>query len=307
MPEEVSRLLALKPGDTVIDGTIGEGGHAASLIRKIFPGGFLIGIDKDKNILDVAERTIAGQGVNFKLFCDSYADSGKIIVNLGMQKVDGILLDLGFSRWHLKKGNRGFSFLNDEVLDMRYNTDFGFPAYQWLNTASKDEIGNVLKKFGDEKEYRKIASAIVKYRERKKITITGELTAIIDKTKQHKKTKIHPATKTFQAIRIFMNDELFEIKKGLINCLRILKKNKRLVILTYHSLEDRIVKKFLLKYSGRCSCPPDFPVCRCGAGTRKPKIRILKESGIRPTSQEIQNNPSSRSAHLRGGQVIETL
>lgn len=304
MGNEVIEFLKPEPGSVVVDGTIGEGGHSVLIARKILPDGALIGIDKDKKNIAVAKRRLSPIGADFKLFYNSYANIDKIIVEkAGIRYVDGILLDLGFSMKHIKSSKRGFSFLEDEMLDMRYDTDSGLPAHEWLNHASGDEIEKVLKEFGQEKEYRRIATAIVRYRDKEKIITAKQLAGIISNAKRKFAKKIHPATRTFQAIRIYMNNELEELEKGLVNSLKILKKGKRLAVLTYHSLEDRIVKDFLLKYSGRCLCPPRLPVCKCGAKERLPKVKILKESGLRPSDDEIALNPSARGAHLRGCKV----
>ncbi len=301
MADEVINFLKLEPGNIIVDGTVGEGGHSVLIAEKIVPDGLLIGVDKDSENIDVAEKRISSTGVNFKLFCDSYVNIHKVTERLKIKYVDGILLDLGFSMRHIEFSKRGFSFLKDERLDMRYDTNSGYPAYEWLNHASKSEIENVLKEFSQEDEYRSVASGIIRYREKKKILTAMQLAGIVSNSKRRRRKRIHPATKTFQAIRIFINNELEDLRNGLESALKILNKGKRLAVLTYHSLEDKIVKEFFIEYSGKCLCPPGLPVCKCGARARLPKVKIHKD--LRPSPSEIITNPSSRSAHLRGCEV----
>ncbi len=305
MAEEVISFLKLEPGSIVVDGTVGEGGHSVLIAEQIVPDGFLIGIDKDRGNIDIAETRISLTGVSFKLFCSSYSQMEKILMELQIEKVDRIFLDLGFSMRHIRAGNRGFSFLKDEVLDMRYDNSSNIPAHEWLNKASKDEITTVLWEYGEEADSRRISSGIVSERKKRKILSSMQLADIVLRSKKKSSGKVHPATKTFQAIRIFINNELDDLKKGLESSVKVLKKGSRLAVLTYHSIEDRIVKEFLEKYSGRCLCPPRFPECRCGSRNRIPRVKVLK--AMRPAEDEVVRNPSARSAHLRGMEVEKAV
>jgi 16S rRNA (cytosine1402-N4)-methyltransferase len=306
MVEEVIEVLNLSPGSIVVDGTIGEGGHAVSIAQRVNPGGLLIGIDKDKGCLEAAEERLTSTGVNFRLFQNSYAGIADVIKKLAVKYVDGVILDLGFSLRQIEASHRGFSFSKDEILDMRYDKQRGLPAHKWLDSVSSSEIEEVLKKYGQEFEYRRIAQAIIRHRKKEKIRTSMQLATLITRAKSKRTKRVHPATKTFQAIRIYINDELNELEKGLKNCLEVIKKDGRFAVLTYHSLEDRIVKNFFKKFSGKCSCPSDFPVCRCSAEKIRPRIEVLKSSGIRPSEDEIRDNPSARSAHLRGCRIVMT-
>ncbi len=314
MVRKVVDILRPEPGDTLVDGTVGEGGHSRQLLKKVFPGGFIVGIDRDPDMLEVAQKRLADTADCFKLFNNNYKNMSKILKDINIDRVDGILLDLGFSSRHIKKKNRGFSFTEEKKLDMRYDINRGIPVYEWLNNAPSGEIEQVLKKYGQEYEAKNIARHIYKYKKEKgDIMSARELAGIVIKAKKTYPggSKVHPATKTFQALRIFINNELDIIKESLPRCLKLLtcpetsKNPGRLAVLTYHSLEDRAVKEVFRKFSGKCECPPNFPVCRCGARTISPRIKILKDSGCRPSSKEIQENPSSRSAHLRVCEVIK--
>jgi 16S rRNA (cytosine1402-N4)-methyltransferase len=305
MPEEVLKVLRPEPGNIIVDGTVGEGGHSKLIIERIRTGGTLIAVDRDKNNLDAAKKRLKTDGIEIKYFCDSYSNVKNLLGGLNIDSVNGILLDLGFSTRHIEYSEKGFSFLRDEILDMRYDTDKGIPAYKWLNTAEQHEIETVLRKFGQEEDCRRIASRIVKYRTDREIKTSGQLTDIVTSAKIRFRKKINPATKTFQALRIHINNEFEEINKGLLNSIGILKEGGRLAVLTYHSLEDRIVKDFMLKYSGKCSCPPGLPVCRCGAADIRPMVKIIRP--LRPTEEEIRKNPSSRSAHLRACEIVKCV
>lgn len=303
MLKEVMDNLSIQKGDTVVDGTMGEGGHALEIAKAIKPSGLLVGIDKDKDNIIVARNRIASITVKFKFFRDSYVNIKNNLRNINIKKVDGILLDLGFSSRHIKVSKRGFSFLEDEKIDMRYDVTSGEPAFEWINTAEKKELEKVIKDYGEEKEYRRIVYGIMKHREKEKIMTTKQLVNIIARSKKIYPKKIHFATKTFQAIRIHINNELDDISEGLHNAIKVLAAGKRLVVLTYHSIEDRIVKDIMQYYQGRCSCPPNFPICVCDAASRS-KIRIVKGTPVKASAAEIKSNPSARSAKLRVCEII---
>lgn len=303
MSAEIIKFLNPQSAGILVDGTIGEAGHAVLLAEKLQPGGLLIGIDKDIAQLEIAKKRLSVFDIKYKLFCDSYMNVGNIIKKMNLKFVDAVLLDLGFSRRQIEYSGRGFSFLKDEKLDMRFNISTT-TACDWINSASENEIRDVIRKFGEEKDANRIAAKIIWQRRIKKIHTTFELASLVcrAKTKKNQRSKyrkIHPATKTFQAIRIYINNELDDVRKGIEECLKITNKNGRLAVLTYHSLEDRIVKEIFKKYSGQCLCPPDFPVCKCGAARRRPLIKILSGFPLKPSEIEVKGNSSARSAQLR--------
>ena len=305
MASESVSLLKPESGNVFVDGTIGEGGHAVLLGKALKADGILIGIDKDGDNLKIAEQRLNKLKVNFKVFQDSYVNIGKVLNNVGLKKADGILLDLGFSMKHVKNASRGFSFFEDELLDMRYDTSSGISAQEWLKQAKVSEVREVLKRYGQEEESFRVAKAVVSMA-RNTTDITARVLAdTISKVKRKKSRRRHPATKAFQAIRIQVNSEIDDLKKGLENALACLKKGGRLVVLTYHSLEDRIVKRFFLKYSGKCECPRALPVCVCGGKKIRPLVKILPKSGTMALKEEKRKNPASASAHIRVCEVME--
>lgn len=306
MAEEVLRALSPGKGQIVVDGTIGEGGHAVRIAELMELSGRLIGIDADSANAEIAAERLKDFNIRTDIFNDSYLNIKKIIKELGIKKVDAVLLDLGFSSRQIKASKRGFSFTGEEPLDMRYNVKNNIPAAEWINNAACSDIAGVLKKYGQEGESNYIAKKIIEYRRGTPIKTNRQLTDIVTLAKRKQKPGTHPATKTFQAIRIFINKELENLEEGIINCLDSIKKGGRLAVLTYHSLEDRKVKEVFRQYAGCCHCPPDFPVCTCGAMDIRPKISILKESGQRPSEKEIKTNPPSRSAHLRLCRIEES-
>ncbi|MGM0440830.1 MAG: 16S rRNA (cytosine(1402)-N(4))-methyltransferase RsmH [Elusimicrobiota bacterium] len=314
LAKEVIKVLCNDAADIIVDGTVGEGGHSELILKRLTPGGLLIGIDRDSEMLKVAEKRLSDiqkEKASFKLFNGSYENLDKILGKLNIDCVDGILLDLGFSQRQIATKKRGFSFKSNEKLDMRYNTNFGMPVHGWINKAPAGEIEKVLKNYGQEYESKRIAKKIQEYRKNKKIMTARELQSIVSKAKRSTPKGRNPATKTFQALRIFINNELNILKESLPKCLKLLSCSAsdghkgRLAVLTYHSLEDRIVKSIFRKFSGKCECPPDFPVCRCGADTITPRIKILKESGLQPTEREVNKNRSARSAHLRACEIVK--
>lgn len=303
MLSAVINALSPESGDIIVDGTIGEAGHSEQIVKKIGDKGYLIGLDKDPVCAKIAERRLKDSGPKIDIICTSYVNIIDVLKERGINSVNGVLLDLGFSKRHIDGSGKGFSFNREEPLDMRYNTASGVPAYDWINNAQEKDIEAVLRCYGQESQSRRIAMSIIRYRERKTIKSSKELAKIVAGTKKGR-ARIHPATKTFQAIRIFINNELDELKIGLENALQVLISRGVLAVLTYHSLEDKIVKSIMRKFSGECSCPSNFPVCVCKADKIKPRIKLLKSSGSAPDEFEVENNPSARSAHLRVCMVV---
>ncbi len=304
MLAETVSVLNPSPGKIIVDGTVGEGGHAVALVEKIKPGGILMGIDRDEDNLAIAEERLKKTGAAFKLFKGTYSGMEGFLKKEGVKGADGVLLDLGFSMRQIKNASRGFSFNEDSPLDMRYDTSNGISAESWLREAEITEIKEVLKKFGQEDESARVARCLKKLVEEQEGISAIRAAEAVSQAKRKKKKRINPATKTFQAIRIHINSELEELKKGLEAASLSLCRGGRLVVLTYHSIEDRIVKDFLFKFSGSCQCPSGMPVCGCGALSRRPLLKVLPDSGSAPSEKEKAKNPASRSARLRAAEVV---
>ncbi|MCD6219090.1 16S rRNA (cytosine(1402)-N(4))-methyltransferase RsmH [Candidatus Calescamantes bacterium] len=281
MAKEVAQYLVWNKEGVYVDGTVGEGGHTLYLLRN-FPRIKIIGIDRDMEILKRAKSNLARYR-RAKLKKGNFSDLESILYTEGIEKVNGILLDLGFSSFHIEASGRGFSFQKEEFLDMRYDQRENLTAYEIVNTFSKRELEDIFRSFGEEKKAKKIAHAIVEERKRKRISTTYQLKEIIEKEIKRKQ-KIHPATLIFQALRIAVNRELEHLKNALVHFPQILKEGGRIVVISYHSLEDRIVKRVfhMLKDRG--------------------KFILHTQRPIRPTKEEIAVNPRSRSAKLRVGE-----
>jgi 16S rRNA (cytosine1402-N4)-methyltransferase len=301
MPAEVLDGLNLVPGMTVVDGTFGGGGHARLIAGRIVPGGFLIAIDRDPDasgrFIDL-ERDFPGIGAFFQ---GSYASMQLFAATSGHERVDGILLDLGMSSLQLADAVRGFSFQADGPLDMRFDRQRGQSAADLVNTGDAEELADIFYFFGEERASRRIARAIVRSRETQPITTTGQLAAIVERAVGGRKGKrTHPATRVFQALRIAVNSELDELEHGLRAGVDLLAPGGRFAVISFHSIEDRIVKRFFAAEARGCVCPPETPVCICG---KLPTVKLAGRA-IKPTPSEIAMNPRSRSAVLR---VVERL
>lgn len=293
-------LEALNPqkNEVVVDATLGMGGHSEAILQSN-ENVKIIGIDQDKNALKLANERLEKFGERFKSFHANFSEIKSVLAEAKIEKVDGILADLGVSSLQFDDAMRGFSFRFDAPLDMRMNADSDEEtAAELLQRLSEEEIANVIYNYGEERFSRRIARRIVEKRKKgEPVETTRELAHLIEKAiGRGKKDKIHPATKTFQALRIAVNREL-EILEDFINdAVDILKTNGRLAIITFHSLEDRIVKQTFQRLAGKCICPPRLPQCVCGA---EKKIEILTKKPITPQEIEVGNNPRSRSAKLR--------
>lgn len=293
-------LAVLKPrgGEVFVDATLGMGGHTEAILESD-ESIKVIGIDQDTNALTLANERLEKFGGRFKSFHANFSDVKSVLAEAKIEKVDGVLADLGVSSLQFDDASRGFSFRFDAPLDMRMNADSEEEtAADLLKNLSEEEIANVIYNYGEERFSRRIARRIV---ERKKsgepIETTRQLASLIERAiGRGKKDKIHPATKTFQALRIAVNRELEILDDFITDAIDILKPDGRLAIITFHSLEDRIVKQTFQKLAGKCSCPPRFPQCVCGAEKR---IEILTKKPIYPPESEIGDNPRSRSAKLR--------
>ncbi len=300
---EVVASLACRGGRVYIDGTVGGAGHAFEILKESSPDGLLIGIDADAEALHAAEKRLHPFRDRVKLVRGNFADIGDILLNLNIDRVDGILLDLGVSSPQLDVATRGFSFAKEALLDMRMDSRQEWSARQLVNTGSESYLTKIVREYGEEPRAGKIARAIVAARRQQEITSTTELAAIIAAALPagYAGRRLHPATRTFQALRIAVNDELANLRRTLAAGIDLLTAGGRFVVISYHSLEDRIVKTAFRDYEGACSCPPDLPVCNC---RRQPRGRIVNRRPITPSEAEIAANPRSRSAKLRTAERI---
>ena len=289
--------LNIKPGGIYVDGTMGGGGHSLEIAKRLTTGR-LICIDQDPNAHEAAGKRLAEYKDRITFVRDNFGNIANILDSLGIEKIDGMLLDIGVSSHQLDEAERGFSYQQDAPLDMRMNPDRPFSAYDVVNGYDEDELDRVIFTYGEERWARRIAQFIVKERENKPIETTGELVDIIKKAvpKGARKDGPHPAKRTFQAIRIEVNGELEVLQRAIDDVAARLAVGGRLCIITFHSLEDRIVKEAFRKQENPCICPPQFPVCVCG---KKPLGRVITRKPILPSKEELEENPRSRSAKLR--------
>ncbi len=300
---EVLKNLKCRKGNIVIDCTLGGAGHAKKIAELIAPDGILVGIELDDVAINVAKQELAHFGQQIKVIRDSYKNLDKILIKLGLGQVDAFLFDLGVSSLQLDDPERGFSYRFDSPLDMRMDRRSKLTAREVVNTYSEEELASVLRRYGEEKFASKIAHFIVERRRRKKIVTTGELVKVIkDAIPAHaRRGKPHPAKRTFQALRIEVNKELEGLEQSIKTAVNWLKVGGRVAVITYHSLEDRLIKKTFKDLARGCICPPEIPICRCGL---TPLLKIITAKPIRPTKEEIEINPRSRSAKLRVGERI---
>lgn len=296
MLEECIENLNIKANGIYVDGTIGGAGHSKEIIKKIGEKGLLIGIDRDEEALKSAKKTLEKYS-NVKYVHGNHDDIKKILNDLEIDKVDGILLDLGVSSYQLDERNRGFSYLGDNKLDMRMDKTQNLTAETVVNTYPEQKLSDIIYEYGEERFSRQIAKNICIQRKTKKIETTKELVEIIEKSIPKSKQKNgHPAKKTFQAIRIEVNNEIEPLYKTILDCIDCLKEKGRLCVITFHSLEDRAVKKAMIEAKGNCTCPSDLPYCVCGA---KSLGKIITKKPIIPSEKEQEENSRSKSAKLR--------
>jgi len=281
--KEVLEILEPKPGGVYVDATIGLGGHSENIVKFIGSGGRLIGIDRDDESLKMAEKRLSDRRVRLKM--GKFSDIESLLDSDGIHEVDGILFDLGVSMAQFKDYERGFSFVSDKRLDMRMDKKQTLSAWNVVNRYPEKEIERILREFGEEWLSRKIAKEIIRRRSKKAIDTCSELSAIVESA-YRRRSALHPATKTFQALRIEVNSELNELRSGLDASLSLLKKDGRLCVISYHSLEDRIVKRFIADNS------------------KKELLRMITKKPITASPEEIRSNPSSRSAKLRAAEKI---
>lgn len=299
MPDEVMALLQPRPGGIYLDGTLGGGGHAA-LIAKLCgsENGMVIGIDQDREALEAAGQRLAEFGPTVRLVHGNFADLDRHLDALGVAALDGFILDLGVSSHQLDSGGRGFSFQQDASLDMRMDASSGETAADLVNELPEQELERIIRDYGEERWAKRIAAFIVKARGEQAILTTLQLTDVIKGAIPRAKweERIHPATRTFQALRIAVNRELERLEQGLRAALDRLKPGGRGVVISFHSLEDRIVKQIFREYASGCTCPRQLPVCVCG---NQPRVRVLTGRPVMATAEETAHNPRARSAKLR--------
>jgi len=298
MGREVLASLGCKPGGIYVDGTVGGGGHAQAILEETAPDGLLIGIDRDSNALFASERRLQPFGRRKILVKGNFADIGKVLTNLNIKKVDGILLDLGVSSHQLDAGDRGFSFSVDAPLDMRMDQDSSFSAHDLVNLSPEIELRKIIREYGEEPMAGRIARAILTRRAAAPIRTTGELADVVCRAvpAAYRQRKIHPATRTFQAIRIAVNDELSNLRDAIHSGIDVLDRGGRFSIISFHSLEDRIVKEAFRAAEKGCICPSDLPVCNCHGES---ELKVLTRRPGYPGTDEIDANPRARSARLR--------
>ncbi len=290
---EAVEALQAQPGGRFIDCTIGSGGHAAAILESILPQGKLLGIDADPEAIRANKARFNNYSETVILVNDNFVNLKTICSKYKFYPVDGILFDLGVSSRQLDTAQRGFSFRREAPLDMRFGSEQRLTAADIINTFPEQELAHIIKEYGEEHHSRRIAQHIVQNRS---ITSTVQLAQVVEQALGHKHTKIHPATKTFMALRIAVNKELDNLKTALKQTIDLLRFQGRLVVISYHSLEDRIVKEFMRHEASSCICPPETIVCRCG---HVPTLKLISRKVIRPTLLEIESNPRSRSAKMR--------
>ena len=303
--EECLQALDIKPAGTYLDGTLGRAGHALELLRRL-PAGRFVGIDRDLAAIEAARERLAAYAGRVTLLHGNFRDLGDLLREAGISRVDGMLFDLGVSSPQLDEPRRGFSYMHDAPLDMRMDETEALDAFQVVNTWSGDELRRILYEYGEERYAPRIAQAIVRRRQESPIRTTGELAEVIRSAMPAAalREKQHPAKRSFQAIRIAVNGELEALPPMLEAAVENLAPGGRLAVITFHSLEDRIVKQAMRTLATGCTCPPEFPVCVCG---KKPKLRLVTRKPIVSGREELEGNPRARSAKLRVAERTEFL
>ncbi|MFW6118616.1 MAG: 16S rRNA (cytosine(1402)-N(4))-methyltransferase RsmH [Chloroflexota bacterium] len=292
--DEVIAGLQARRGGYFVDCTVGLGGHAAAILQKISPSGRLLGIDTDPEAIRISQDKLSDYGEAVTLVNDNFVNLEAICKRYHFHPVDGILFDLGVSSLQLDTAERGFSFHLDAPLNMRFDSEQGLTAWDIVNSFSEQELAKLIGKYGEERHSRRIARHIVKNRP---IATTLELAHLVEQAYgAPRRGKIHPATRTFMALRIAVNNELQNLELALNQTIDILRPGGRLTVISYHSLEDRIVKQFMRDSASSCLCPPGTVICHCG---HMPTLKLISRKVIKPTSLEIESNPRSRSAKLR--------
>ncbi len=302
MPEEVLQYLAPRSGGVYLDGTLGGAGHAR-LVLEAAAESRLIGLDRDPAALAKAQEVLAPFDGRASLHHCTFAEATEVLAELGVGGLDGMLLDLGVSSHQLDTAERGFSFQQEAPLDMRMDTTRGITAAEVVNTAPVEELELIFKDYGEERFARRIARRIETVRVEREIETTLELAELVKSAVPRPRgpQRIHPATRVFQALRIHVNGELDQVREGVAAAIDLLNPGGRLVVISFHSLEDRIVKHLFRDEAKGCICPPRFPICQCG---REPRLKLLTRKWVRASDEELSANPRSRSAVLRAAERI---
>jgi len=301
--EEVIEGLNIQADWNLVDGTVGGGGHSYYMLKKSSPKGKLMGIDRDKDALAAAKIRLEEFGERSILVHDNFKNIKKAFYMNGWDKAHGALIDLGISSFQIDSSLRGFSYMQDGPLDMRMNIEDAATAKELVNNASKDELADIIKKYGEERWSARIAEFIVKHREEKEIETTRELVSIIEKAipKKVRDANSHPAKRTFQALRIATNKEIEGLSEAINDFVDILHPGGRLAVISFHSLEDRIVKNTFKDLALECICPPKLPVCTC---SKEAKVKIITKKSITASEEELKENSRAKSARLR---IVEKL
>ncbi|MEI6101056.1 MAG: 16S rRNA (cytosine(1402)-N(4))-methyltransferase RsmH [Eubacteriales bacterium] len=301
--EECLQNLNLFPGQWIVDGTLGGGGHSEEILKKILPGGKLIGVDKDEEAIERCKTRFQGAGEDILYLHGDFKELPQLLAQAGIETVNGILIDLGVSSFQLEDAARGFSYGQTAVLDMRMDKTSPLTACDVVNEYSRMELTRIFRDYGEEKWASRIAEFIERARANKKIETTDELTQIIKNAipASARRQGPHPSKRTFQAIRIEVNGELAGLGHAVDEFTDLLAPGGRLCVITFHSLEDRIIKQTMRKLENPCECPPKAPICTCG---KKPVAKVITRKPIVPGAEELEGNPRARSAKLR---VLEKL
>jgi 16S rRNA (cytosine1402-N4)-methyltransferase len=304
-------LIGCRPGGTYVDATVGLGGHAEAMAERMTPGGRLIGIDRDADALRQTRGRLARFGNAVVLVQSNFDRLAALLDEQGIDTVDGVLFDFGVSSLQLDDARRGFSYQRSGRLDMRMDASKGPTARELVNQAPLKELERIIRDYGEEPAWRRVSRAIARTREQREIVTTDELAGLIERTvaRAPRGRRVHgretrPAARTFQALRIAVNDELGAIERALPQALERLRPGGRIVTLAYQSLEDRIAKEAFRRWAKGCTCPPEFPVCRCGKQTA---VRVLTKKPITPDAAEVAVNPRARSARLRACEKIQPV
>ena len=298
--EEVLHYLVSDPNGVYLDLTVGGGGHARALLERLSPDARLIGLDRDREALEAAGQRLKQFGDRVTLRQSNFRDFVRVLQELGVERVHGLLLDLGVSSHQIDAPERGFSYSADGALDMRMDRSQTLTAADIVNTYSEAELARLFRDFGEERKARQVARAVVMERKKRRIATTGALAQVVG-SRFPPEQRVKSLARVFQALRIAVNDELSSLAATLERALDSLYPGGRLVVISYHSLEDRLVKDFFREQARDCVCPPHVPVCVCGHQAR---LRILTRRVVRPTPAEVARNPRSRSARLRAAEAL---
>ena len=300
LAEETVHYLFTDPSGVYVDATFGAGGHAGRLLRLLGPLGRLIGIDRDERVVGHFHHLPMSRDPRVTVVSSRFSRLEEILSSRDIDRVSGILFDLGLASFQIDDPRRGFSYLHDGPLDMRMDTSTGPTAEQIINSYSEDQLAELIREYGQERRWRRIAGAIARERQKRPITGTARLAEIV-RSAVPRNLVVKSLARVFQSLRIQVNDELEELRRSLDTAVRFLAAEGRLVVLCYQSLEDRIVKEAFQYFSGACRCPKDLPRCVCGA---HPVIEILTRKAVRPSAQELTDNPRARSARLRAARKL---